>query len=404
MRLFRVVFIALVALWGSMGMAAAQQTSDEHEYVNGVNQFNLQVFGQLGETPGNMFVSAYSIHTALGMAMAGAQGQTLVEMRQALEVEAMNSEAIHRAAANITAALSGNKEEQGFELRVANSFWGLAGYPFRASFLEFLNEHYAAELYTVDFRNDSEGAREEINEWVEDATNNKINDLIKPGMLQPLTRLVLVNAVYFLGDWLQPFTAESTRDRPFHLVSGEIIEVPTMGQQLWTGYGEVDTVQVLELEYMGGRLSMIILLPEQNGLDGLEERMDAAYYDRLVGSMESQEVVLNLPKWESTSEFQLAEVLSGLGMHSAFDPDAADFTAMAETDELFISDVVHKTFVRVDELGTEAAAATAVMMAGAGAPMEPPKEFRADRPFLYLIRDKVTGLVLFMGRMTDPRE
>ena len=400
MRIVMTLSLLLVLLSSAPGAASGQEPES---YPAGVTAFGLDLFQILRQEEGNLFFSPYSIHAALTMCLAGAGGETEQEMLASLRLSGLDPAGVHDAAANLRREIQGGTEEQGFALSVANSLWGQEGYAFLDPFLEVMDRAYGAGLEQVDFQGDSEGARQRINAWVEDQTNDRIKDLIPPGLLSADTRLVLANAVYFLGRWLSPFTAESTADLPFHPENGEEVPVPTMRQQLWAQYAQIDGVQALELDYEGGRISMVILLPDQGGLAALEQGLDSAALAEFLQGMTSKQVALWLPKWELSSDFTLAQALEALGMGAAFDAARADFSGMDGTRELYIGDVAHKAFVRVDEEGTEAAAATAPVMVGSAMPAEPPVQFQADHPFLYLIRDKVSGAILFLGRMADPR-
>jgi len=263
------------------------------------------------------------------------------------------------------------------------------------------NKHYKASLISVDFKNTPEQARIQINKWVEQKTNNKIQDLIKPGILNPLTRLVLTNAIYFKGDWAIPFRERSTHDAPFWLNRDNSVTVPLMTQEEYFRWGKHEAMQLLELPYAGNNLSMIILLPnEVDGLPALEASLTQDNLSSWLKSLKKRELRVFLPKFKMTSEFNLSRMLGAMGMPDAFTTNA-DFSGMTGTKELFISAVVHKAFVDVNEEGTEAAAATAVTMRMT-AVATPPPEFRADHPFLFLIRHNPSGSILFLGRVINP--
>jgi serpin B len=296
-------------------------------------------------------------------------------------------------------------EHQPFRLRTANSLWGQVGKEFLAPFLDTLAVHYGAGLYVLDFEADPEGSREVINTWVEDVTEDKIVDLIPPGAIHEATRLVLTNAIYFSAAWATPFEVEDTAPRPFTTPEGAV-DVPTLHQVAELGYGEGPRFRAAELPYDGGQLSMVVvvpeLLPEETGdpLSLLEAELTGAKLGEILDSLQAANVTLELPKFQYDAPLSLRDTLSELGMVDAFTTDA-DLSGIDGTRGLVISDVIHKGFVGIDEKGTEAAAATAVIIDDSAAPE--PAELIVDRPFLFFIVDRPTGAVLFVGRVVDPR-
>ena len=296
-------------------------------------------------------------------------------------------------------------------LRIANRLFGEKSFAFEQDYLERTQAAFGAPLEAVDFVKAAEPARVKINGWVEKQTEKLIKDLIPPGALNADTRLVLVNAIYFLADWETPFNKASTSPRPFHARGTQTKNVPTMELTLGIRHAEVPGAAIAELPYKGGDSSMLVVLPkDKNGLAKLEALLDAAKLDAWIGKLESKRVHVVLPKLEikPPKSIELAKPLSELGMSVAFDRAKADFTGIANPprpqDRLFISSVVHKAFVRVDEKGTEAAAATAVTMSAATSMPAPPLDFVVARPFLFFIRDHASGIVLFIGRVTDPSQ
>jgi serpin B len=283
--------------------------------------------------------------------------------------------------------------------RSANALWGQKGLGFEEAFLETLAANYGAGMRVLDFA-ESEEAREIINAWVEEQTEDRIQDLLKPGVLNALTRLVLTNAVYFKAQWHYAFSESATADGPFYLPDGSAVTVPMMRQTESFGYYAEDGLQVVELLYAGGTHSMLILLPEQGELDALAASLDEARLRELATQMERQTVALTMPRFEYEAEFSLGEMLQEMGMPTAFG-DGADFSGMTTEAGLFISEVVHKAWVAVDEKGTEAAAATAVVMVESAMPMEP-VEVTVDHPFLFAIQHRRTGTLLFLGQVVDP--
>jgi serpin B len=294
-------------------------------------------------------------------------------------------------------------------LRVANRLFAEKSYALEAPYVARMSA-LGAPTEPVDFRRAPGAARVHINSWVAQQTADRIKDLLPAGAINDQTRLALVNAIYLLADWAEPFRKEATRPRPFHAPGKAPREVPTMGQVAHFKYGEAPGVQLLEMPYVGGDIAMTFVLPtEREGLGAIEGRLDAAQLAAWVGAMKGERVSVALPKFtvDPSQPLKLSDELTRLGMPLAFDTGRADFTGIAAppdpADRLVISEVFHKAFVKVDEKGTEAAAATAVVMMRAGsAAMQPPKQFVADHPFLFFIRDTRSGLVLFMGRVVDP--
>jgi len=478
--------------------------------IEGNNAFAFEVYGKLKGQEGNLFLSPYSISTALAMTYAGARGNTEAEMAKAMHFD-LGQEGLHGAYKGLIGTLNGGaKANGGYELSVANALWAQKDYAFRKEYFDLVRGNYGAGVENLDFAGATEEARKAINAWVEKETKDKIRELIKPGVLNAATRLVLTNAIYFKGKWEYPFEAKQTRDGEFTVAEGKKTTAPMMNQTKEFKYWEGDGVQVLELPYataeaaggeqppmtimpgrmicspeckaklqanydtmqqcpvckkaqcsvackmcikcarekgvcevcgkklrsgMEGRprrepaggglekmrqgdtggapvargaaaesgLSMVIVLPkETDGLGKVEEVLTAAKVEEWIGKLRSERVAVSLPKFKMTSEFGLRDVLSGMGMKDAFVYGKADFSGMDGSHELYIGAVIHKAYVDVNEEGTEAAAATAVVM-DAGAAPAPPKEFKADHPFFFVIRDRNTGSVLFVGRVVEPK-
>jgi serpin B len=372
----------------------------------GSNAFGLDLYRRLRAKPGNLTVSPASIASALTMTWGGAKGKTAEQMKTALHLEGSQAEVL-AASGKLAAALQ--DPSRPVTLRIANRLFGEKTYRFEKAYLEATRAAYGAPLEPVDFRTGAEKARALINGWVEEKTEKRIANLIPPRGVDDQTRLVLVNAIYFLGDWATPFEKESTRDAAFFVKKGESKNVPTMNKGASFRYSDLGGVKAVELPYKGEQTSMLVLLPaEVDGLEALEKSLEGKKLDAIVESLKPQRVLVSLPKFElSPSEpLSLGAELQELGMKDAFDRRSADFTGIANppspAERLFIAKVFHKAFVRVDEKGTEAAAATAVVMARAGAALQKLVEFKADHPFLFLIRDNASGLVLFIGRVADP--
>jgi len=383
-------------------VAKAEETSSDespHALARSNNRFGCNLYAGLRGQAGNLSCSPYSVRTALAMTYAGARGQTSAEMAAVLCLPEGEGRDIHAALGASMAGLSSAGGTDRQELAVANALWGQRGDTFLDSYLSLVERHYAAGFRLADFRGAPEAARRTINDWIEQRTRKRIQELLQPGLLTPTTSLVLTNAIYFKGTWQRPFPSRSTGDRPFRLRDGTSVNVPTMHQVARFRYAEDKGTQALELSYEGGRIALVLLLPDD--LPALEGELDASRLHALTGRLVTESVSVFLPRFVVMSSFSLADTLAALGMPTAFS-GRADFSGMNGQGGLFISAVEHEVFVAVDESGTEAAAATAVVVKRSGS-APGTKLFRADRPFLFLIRDTKTGCILFLGRVLDPR-
>jgi serpin B len=378
--------------------------SEQALLVEGNSDFAFALYQALREQEGNLFYSPHSISVALAMTYAGARGETAQQMADTLNF-ILEQERLHPAFnwLDIELASRGEgaqgKDSEGFRLNIVNAIWGQKDYGFLPAFLDVLAENYGAGLRILDFANETEKSRLIINDWVSDQTEQRIKDLIPREVLTSGTRLVLTNAIYFNAAWEYPFDEDVTVDGPFYLLDGGQVSVPMMKQTESFGYTDGEGYQAVELQYDGNELSMVILLPEAGQFQAFEEGLQAQQVCDIIDGLQNAQVTLTMPKFEFDSEFSLKNTLAGMDMPIAFSR-AADFSGMTGNRELFISDVVHKTFVAVDEAGTEAAAATAVIMPGSAAP-EPTVEVTIDRPFIFLIRDIETGAILFVGRVMN---
>ncbi len=359
--------------------------------------FAVDLYRVLAAERGNLCCSPYSISTALAMTYAGARGETARQMAQALHLT-LDPARLHPAFAELEAGLRASQDKGDVLMQIANKLWPQVGYPFLETFLALTESYYGVTITPLDYR-DPEAARLTINAWVEEKTHGKIVDLIRPGLLSPITTLVLVNAIYFKGNWAHQFDPQRTAPAPFWKTSSDSVEVPMMNQAADFRYGETAGCQILELPYVGENLAMTLLLPQEpDGLAALEAVLTVETLERWTKELWETRVEVHLPRFKVTGAFELKQALMALGMVDAF--GGADFSGMDGTLSLFISAVVHQAFVEVNEEGAEAAAATAVIMAR-GMPMPPPV-FRADHPFLFLLRDRRTGGILFIGRVADP--
>jgi serpin B len=365
------------------------------ETVAGSNAFATKMYGQLNGEPGNLFFSPYSITTALGMAYEGAKGLTASEIQTLF---GFPDDAAARQSAFGALHSHLNPQRAGYKLSIANSFWAQQGFDFLPTFTDVLREHYNAEASTVDFAGDNEATRTRINEWVSDKTEKRIPELFEPGMLTPDTVLALVNAIYFKGKWAEQFDPAATQDREFRAPSGKV-QAPTMWHKADYAYAQDEKVQVIALPYADSELEMLVVLPKDDAIAAAEDMLLSGKLDTL--RLSSQEVTVMLPKFKFDAGYLLNAQLGALGMPTAFDPAAADFSGMDGRRDLYIGVVIHKAWVQVDEEGTEAAAATGVGMRATSAQIEP-LVFNADHPFLFVIRDRESGLILFAGRVEDP--
>lgn len=386
---------------GEESEAVAELLTDMNPLVLGNSTFACDLYRRLCNSEGNLFFSPYSISAALAMAYAGASGDTRTQMAKTLYFSS-HPNSIHAEFAKLQAGLNELQKNTSAKLCIANSLWPHEDYKFLDEYLSLLAKSFDVSVTAVDYVKAREAASKAINEWVEKKTEGKIRNLVQPGFFNDLTRLVLVNAIYFKCDWMEPFEAGRTREAPFYVSLKRSVRVSMMTQEQTVRYAEHRSYTILELPYRADRLSMMIILPRRiEGLKHLEASLSIESIARWRHSLEERKVLIYLARFKMTSQFMLAEPLAGMGMGEAFDPERANFAGMDGRDDfLFISGVIHKAFVEVNEEGIEATAATAVGMMG-GMPAAPPT-FRADHPFLFLIQDNHTGSILFIGRMVDP--
>jgi len=368
------------------------------ELVAGNNAFAFDLYGRLAaQTQSNVVFSPYSVSLALGMTYAGAAGNTAKEMERALHFS-MPPADVHRAFASLLAREKAKFVPKFYELNVANALWPQKGYELKPAFVQLVREKYDAGMQELDFAAAREAARKTINQWVEERTKGKIVELLRPPHITDATRLVLTNAIHLKGPWLNPFPQEATLKAMFQMTPGKKVPVYMMSQSGKLRYAADDTLQVLDLPVGKGGVSMLIVLPRKvDGLAALEKSLTYERLENLRKQMKDTMLGVQLPRFKVQSDFDLVEPLSALGMPSAFGA-GADFSGMASKGGLFVSAVVHKAFLDVQEKGIEAAAATAVVMTKSA----PLTVFRADHPFLYVIRENSSGSILFMGRLKDP--
>lgn len=376
--------------------------------VSAVTAFTVDLYKQIASAqPGNVICSPYSVAAALAMTRNGARGRTATEMDSVLHApdlqrlnEGMDSLALLiESRAGVEKRADGSKATVSME--VANSLWGQRGEAWEQPFLDALARYYGAGMRLVDYRRDVEGARLAINHWVSRQTHAKIPHLMPEDILDALTRLVLVNAIYLKAPWEMPFEKSKTKNRPFRLGDGRRISPRTMRDKLSVVVTEGSGWRAARLPYAGRQLAMTVLVP-LSSLDDVERSMDARLLHSMLGSAaEPQSVTLTMPTWKFRLASSLNHALSALGMPTAFDPHQANFTGMTRQEQLVISAVQHEAYIAVDEEGTEAAAATAVAVTGLSAELPPPP-FLVDRPFLFVIHDVQSAAPVFIGRVTDP--
>lgn len=403
--IYRVLVVSLIFAIAAIGSERADPSdvsdADKKAVVKGNNAFALDLYAELKDQEGNLFLSPFSISTALAMTYAGARGNTEAQMAEVLHFD-LEQESLHPTFQKLITQLNTQAKQQGYQLNVANALWGQKGYGFLEEFLDLTKTTYGAGLNEVDFVRATEAARRTINTWVEKQTKGKIKNLIKRGILTDLTRLVLTNAIYFKGNWASQFDKKQTKNSPFYVRVDKTVNVPMMYQKEKFKYMETERLQAIELPYVDNELSTVVLLPKEiNGITALENSLTADSLKKWLGRLREQKVDVYLPRFKITSEFRLNTALISMGMPDAFSLPPADFSGMTGKKDLFISAVIHKAFVDINEEGTEAAAATAVVMKRAER-MHRPLIFRADHPLIFLIRDTQSGSILFLGRVVNP--
>jgi serpin B len=370
--------------------------------------FALAFYDIIRSEEGNLVYSPFSLSLALSMTLAGAETTTRDAMLEALQFSLEEGE-VHPAFNALMLAIDASQvveemtEGGSFELNIANSIWGQQGFNFEQAFLDRIALNYGAGIYVVDFAANPEPARVAINEWVEDETQEKITDLIPPNAITPLTRLVLANAIYFKGSWFHPFDQGLTQPGPFTTLEGDEISVEMMklfDERLL--YLQEAEFQAVRLPYLSRDFAMTLILPDRGSFKTVEDMLTVDLLDNLLSNMVSERINLEMPKFDFETTINANDPLKALGMENAFDPDHSDFRGMADVEDLHITDVLQKATITVDEEGTEAAAATAVIVGLESAPIGEPISLVIDRPFLFFIQHQPTGTILFMGRVVEP--
>ena len=387
--------------FGTVGQIKAEENIMIKNIARDNTLFALDLYNQLKMTDANLFFSPFSIFTALAMTWAGARENTAVQMAETLHFTEKPAQ-FHRAIRDLISQLNAVQKETDVELRVANAIWVQKGYQFLNEFFRIVQQYYRADLMQVDFSSAAESARQAINAWVEQQTNEKIKDLLPPKVLNALTRLVLVNAIYFKGFWDNQFKSRDTREMEFWLLTEAAVKVPMMHQEHQFGYWENEWLQIMEMPYKEESLSLIVLLPkEKTGITDLEQKLNFENMTAWQSRLRKRKVIVFFPKFKIESQFSLGQTLASMGMPDAFDPERADFSAMVGQKELYISAVIHKAFLEVNEEGSEAAATTGVVVSVTSIAQSPPI-FKADHPFVFFIRDNKSQSILFLGRVLNP--
>lgn len=374
--------------------------------VDGNTRFALDLYAAVNEGDANLFMSPHSISVALAMVHAGAHADTETEMAETLHFD-LPQDRLHAAFNALQLELASRRggpddgEDTPFRLHVVNQLWGQNGHAFLPAFLDTLAVNYGAGMRLMDFETEPEVSRQQINDWVADQTEQRIRDLIPSGGIKPLTRLVLTNAIYFKAAWDSPFPKNAAWPSAFTKLDGSQVSVPMMAQTQTYPYYQGADVQAVELPYSGRQLSMVLLVPDAGAFAAFDDSLNADKLSGILSQLVAIRLHLSMPKFGFESKLSLKTALGSLGMRIPFSANA-DFSGIDGTTDLQLADVFHKAFVAVDESGTEAAAATAVVV-GTTSVMDPPRNLTVDRPFLFLIRDRETGAILFLGRVTDPR-
>jgi len=382
----------------------AVEENDLGTVSRGINKFSFDLYKKLKDEnkEKNLFYSPASISIALAMTYAGARGNTEKQMADVLNFT-LPQDRLHSAYSKLIENLKSAKD---YELSIANALWLQKDYKLLQEFLNIMGKYYKGGFNEVDYIGDPQGARIKINDWVSKETKEKIKDILQPGDITKLTRLVITNAIYFKGKWLTEFDKEFTRDEDFYLINGQKTKVKMMYQENRFNYYENNDLQLLEMPYKGDKVSMVIILPKTGKFVTVENMIDEKKLQELINNTTKIKVKAYIPRFKFTQRFDLSEDLSKMGMEDAFDENKADFSGInGRKNDLYISKVIHKTFVEVNEEGTKAAAATAVIIFTKSAPIiEEPVIFKADHPFIFLVRDKEASSILFMGRVMDPNK
>ena len=395
------VGLFLLAL-GVLFLSPVASAQEINSVIKANNQFAFDLYSKYRSKEGNVFYSPYSISSALAMTYEGARGTTAEEMRAVFHFP---QDASIRRDSFLKINQQINKKDKKYALSTANALWAQKDYKFLDDYFSLVDQYYGGKVTNMDFVNETEQSRLTINSWVEEQTKDKIKNLIPPGLITPNIALVLTNAIYFKGFWFKQFNKKNTKKEEFRISPDNKIKTQMMrlsGKEAKFNYAETENLQILELPYEGNDLSMLILLPREDDLKVVEGSLSSEKLSEWKGFLRKEQVNIYFPKFKFETKCFMAQDLKEMGMQTAFG-GGADFSGMTGTRDLFISEVIHQAFVDVNEEGTEAAAATAVIMReGMFSEPKPIKIFKADHPFIFIIQDRETGNILFMGRVSDP--
>ena len=395
-RSFLAVALALACWATSAGVAST--TEELQSIAHGNSAFALELYAALHTRQGNLFFSPYSLSAALAMAYAGARTDTEAQIARVMRFD-LPQHRLHPAFSHLRDELKVAAGSEACRLSLANALWAQQGHEFLEEYSHLTHEQYDAGVQRVDFEQAPEQARRTINTWVADRTEGRIDELLQAADLKPAVALVLTNAIYFEGSWASPFDPRHTQAAPFRISPRERLGVPMMQRIGRFGFASLDALEIIELPYAGDRLSLVILLPKAvDGLAALESSLDATNLQHWLGQLRAEDVRVSLPRLEIESRFDLTSTLQAMGMSDAFSPTRADFSGMTGTRELFISMLIHQARMEVREEGTAAAAGSALVLKKG----PQPTPFAADHPFLFLVRDRQSGSILFMGRVVNP--
>lgn len=385
---------------GNIPLRAIEQP--DPALVDANNQFALELYQQLSSYDKNVFLSPYSVTTALAMTYAGARSETEAQMSKVLHFD-RDQDAFHLKMRDLIAYMSGLNKADSIEFSTAQSFFAQRDFRFLDSYITLLKQQYQSGMQLVDFKNELEKSRLLINDWVAKKTHDRIQNLIPQGMINQLARLVLVNAIYFKGSWSVAFDEKLTTPRSFFLPDGKSIQVPFMSKEnTMFNYVSNDELQMAELPYADSSMSMLVILPARNvSFSALEQKMTSTVYNEWIRSLKPEIINLMMPKFSTTTDFELSDVLKKMGMPLAFSLQA-DFSGMDGKKDLMIDKVIHKAFVEVSEKGTEAAAATAVVIRQKTTILRP--GLILNRPFMIILKENKYNSILFMGRINNPSE
>ncbi len=389
-------------------LAPAIPAADTQSLLDGNNAFAFDFYHQVSAKSGNLVYSPYSITLAAAMLYGGAGGETASQIASSLHFTLppdLFHPALNALALDLAQRPAQSKKidpKNPLQLSIANAVWGQQGYPFEQAYLDLLAVNYGAGVRLLDFAAAPDAARQKVNDWVDRETQGKIKDILPPGSLDPTTRLLLANAIYFKAAWQEAFVEKLTGDAPFTRLDGSQVQVPTMrtDNEIPLRLASGDGYQAVALPYKGDLAEMMIILPDAGRFEAFESSLDTAQFATIMHALQLRNSKLYMPKFEFTTDFDLIPVLSALGMPLAFDQFKADFSGITKAEQLYVYTALHKAYILVNEAGTEAAAATVF----GAMPASLPQELRIDRPFIFVIRDVPTGTILFVGRVLNPLE